>query len=217
MIEHDPQHPENSDNFDRLLANRQQIAEFVNSFTSERVQRKAFEAIVCSLGLANEDSPETAPVERLHVVPPPANEPLPTEDAAAGEAESASPSRRRRTKTGAKKTYTIPKGLNWAPDGAPSLETFIEEKQPRNNDEKNLLSCFYLSHMMGLSVDTEHVLAVYQAAKWDAPAHPHTSLQATASKHAWIDTADMKDIKVVWQGENYVNSKMPVEPKTKTG
>lgn len=64
----DPVTPENSDNFDRLLANRTKIAEFVNSFTSERVQRKAFEAVVSSLGLTDHAVPSAPPVDRLHIV-----------------------------------------------------------------------------------------------------------------------------------------------------
>lgn len=214
MTPQDQQSPENSDNFDRLLANRSEIAEFVNSFTSERVQRKAFEAVVCSLGLADGGVPETPNVERLHIVHP---EPEKPDEEPAGEGSSdadGSTARRRRSKSSAKKSFSVPRGLNWAPEGHPTLETFAEQKRPRNNHEKNLLACYYLSHMMGLTVDTEHVLAVYQAAAWDAPAHPHTSLQGTASQHRWIDTAEMKNIKVVWQGENYLTSKMPVEAKT---
>ena len=58
------QDPEKSDNFDRLLTHRAQIAEFVNSFTSDRVQRKAFEAIVCSLGLSSRSAATPTPRSR---------------------------------------------------------------------------------------------------------------------------------------------------------
>ncbi len=221
MTPHDPQNPENGDNFHRLLENRSEIAEFVNSFTSERVQRRAFEAVVCSLGLADQNAAEEAsPVERLHIIQQPDPADAGSSEDEAGDANtSSSTQRRRRSRNGSKKskTFAVPRGLNFAPEGHPSLEAFVEEKQPRNQYEKNLVACFYLAEMMGLTVDTEHVLAVYQAVKeWDPPAHPHTSLQNTASKHGWIDTADMKNIKVVWQGDNYVRNKMPVEPK-KTG
>ena len=208
-----------ANNFDRLLAHRVEIAEFVNSFTSERVQRSAFAAVVSSLGL---EMPLGTPAERRAPARPLVREEPPAEPGAdsAGEAAEASAeggaSRRRRNgRSGAKRSYTIPKGLNFAPDGEQSLESFIEEKQPRNQDEKNLVACFYLARMMHETVDTEHVLAVYQAAKWIAPSQPNTSLQKTASKYGWLDTADMKAIKVVWQGENYIG-RMPIETKKKS-
>lgn len=210
---------ENASNFDRLITHRAEIADFVNSFTSERVQRSAFAAVVSSLGL---DVPAGAQSERRAPARQPAREESPVDpgndsggDAAEASADGGASRRRRNGRSGAKRSFTIPKGLNFAPEGEQSLESFIEEKQPRNNDEKNLVACFYLDRMMHETVDTEHVLAAYQGAKWSAPAHPHTSLQSTASKHGWLDTADMKAIKVVWQGENYLG-RMPTEPKKKT-
>ncbi|RYB95116.1 hypothetical protein EUA93_12640 [Nocardioides oleivorans] len=217
MTDHDPNNLENSDNFDRLLANRQQIAEFVNSFTSERVQRKAFEAVVCSLGLVNDDSASSAPVERLHVVPPATPE---AEDAVGdetGEPDAASPTRRRKSKSSGKKNFTVPRGLNFAPEGHPTFEAFIAEKAPKNNDERSLIACHYLGEMMGIvEVGIGHILAAYQAAEWSAPAHPDTALRAAASRTGWLDTADTKAIKVVWKGENYIATKMPAEQKKKS-
>lgn len=203
---------DSEDNFERLLTHRDEIAKFVNSFTSERVQRKAFEAVVSTLGLADRATPDKSIMEPSGNVAPKPKPPVVEEgpeDATDGDGATT----RRRRKTNTKKSFSVPRGLNWAPDGHPTLEAFVEEKQPRNNHEKNLLACYFLTHMMGIKVDTEHVLAVYQAAKWNAPAHPQTSLQGTASQHGWIDTADMKEIKVVWQGENYLQNKMPTEAK----
>lgn len=214
MNEQDPQNPESIDNFDRLLANRSEIAEFVNSFTSERVQRKAFEAVVCSLGLGDNVAAPTPGVERLHIVKQDV-EPE-QEQADPDETREAEPSstRRRRSRGSAKKTFTVTRGLNFAPEGKPSLEQFAADKQPRTMDEKNLVACYYLSNMMGMQdVDTGDVLAVYQAAEWAFPSQPDVALRKTASRLGWIDTADSKSIKVVWKGENYLTSKMPADSK----
>lgn len=226
MSTHDPQNPE-TDNFARLLDNREQIAEFVNSFTSERVQRKAFEAVVGSLGLAAPESVISAPtVERLHIVkqgdaasPEPDTTDEVTTSQSAADAETdvpTQPARRRRAKAGAKRSFSIKKGLNFAPEGQPSLESFAEQKKPRNAYERSLAACYYLSEHMGLKADVEHVLAVFHAVDWPMPADPVNTLQKTASIELWIDTSDMTDIKVLWDGLNHLKNKMPAEPK-KTG
>lgn len=224
MTEHLRNTPENSDTFDRLLDNRVEIAEFVNSFESERVQRQAFEAVVCSLGLSNEAPAEAPPVERLHIVQPTPEvetEPKPEDPAAqaAPEAEATKqqPARRRRAKAGSKRSFSIKKGLNFAPEGQPTLESFAGEKKPRNAYERCLVACYYLTEHMGLKADVEHVLAVFHAVGWPMPADPVNALQKTASTELWIDTSDMSNIKVVWDGLNHLTNKMPVEPKTKTG
>ncbi|MFI5627681.1 hypothetical protein ACIA03_29760 [Nocardioides sp. NPDC051685] len=217
MTSQEQQNHENSDNFDRLLANRSEIAEFVNSFTSERVQRKAFEAIVCSLGLADRGVPETRNVEGLRIITPPdlGADVDPGEDEA--EESDGGGGRRRRVRSSSKKSFTITRGLNFAPKGHPTFENYIAEKAPKNNDEKSLIACYYLSEMMGLSeVGIGDILAAYQAAGWSAPAHPDKTLRSNASRTGWIDTASTKAIKVVWKGENYLSTKMPSEAK-KTG
>lgn len=215
MSEYDT--PAAGDNFDRLLAHRGAIAEFVNSFTSERVQRKAFAAIVCSLGLADEGAPDASPVERLHIVEQ-ASEVLPpvTEDQSNSADDAVAP-RRRRSRSGVKKTFTVLRGLNFAPEGQPSFDAFVTETSPKNNDEKCLVACYYLSEMMGVAeVGIGHILAAYQAAEWSPPAHPDTALRAAASRTGWLDTADTKAIKVVWKGASQI-SKMSAESKKKSG
>lgn len=222
MTENTRTTPEMDDNFDRMLSKRVEIAEFVNSFTSERVQRKAFEAIVCSLGLAETTPPEAAsPLERLHIVPPTPdlNKGTP-EDHAAAETDptDASTTRRRKGRSSTKKTFTVPRGLNFAPEGHTTFEAFVAEKSPKTHDEKILVACYYLSEMMGIAeVSIGHILAAYQAAEWGAPAHPDNATRGAASRTGWLDTGDSKAIKVVWKGQNHIETKMPVEGKKKSG
>jgi hypothetical protein len=70
---------------------------------------------------------------------------------------------------------------------------------------------------MGIAdVEIGHILAVFQAAEWSAPAHPDSAVRGAASRTGWIDTANTRSIKVVWKGENYLTTKMPAEPKKKS-
>jgi hypothetical protein len=207
------------DTFDRLLAHRGEIAEFVNSFESERVQRKAFSAVVCSLGLSTDETADPALAEPLRLV---REEPGAEADQESTEesvtADPGAASRRRRGRSASKKTFTVPRGLNFAPEGHLTLEQFVAEKQPRNMDEKFLVACYYLSNMMSVAdVEIGQILAVFQAAEWSAPAHPDAAVRAAASRTGWIDTANTKSIKVVWKGENYVTTKMPADSKKKSG
>lgn len=203
------------DQFDRLLDAMPRIAESVNAFSSEEVQRSAFQALVDALRLNGSCSPGAPKVQ----------------DALTDEAESgakaasddtndtdtatdtdAKSSRRRvsRRTSGAKKNYIIPRGMNFAPREKPSLEEFVAEKQPRNQHERNLAAVYYLSQVMEENpIDTGKVLAVYKAAGWSAPARPDQALRNTASAKSWIDTADTRDIKLAWAGENYLENKMP--------
>lgn len=210
------QDPNKQDPFERLLDNSSEITEFVNSFTSEKVQVRAFAALVGSLGLS-EDAIQASPVQPLRVVREPD-----TDDQGRDSNDEEQPTRtdasdsprKKRSRSGTKKTYTVPRGLNFAPDGHLSLEQFAAEKQPRTNDEKSLVACYYLSNMMGIEdVAIGHILAVFQAAEWNAPAHPDSALRGCAHRTGWIDTANTKSIKVVWKGENYIVNKMPTEPK----
>lgn len=214
MALHDPN---KQDPFERLLDNSSEITEFVNSFTSEKVQSKAFAAVAWSLGLSEGGVQASSPVQPLHVVPPAPDAGQEShDDDAISEAEGA-PARKKRNRSSTKKTFTVVRGLNFAPAGQPSLEQFDAEKRPRTNDEKFLVACYYLSEMLGIEdVEIGHLLAVFQAAEWSPPAHPDSALRGCASRTGWIDTANTKSVKVVWKGENYLKTKMPAQPK-KTG
>lgn len=214
--------PTNEDTFDRLLAALPQIAEAVNTFASEEVQRSVFAALVQALRIEDAPRPASPSPAAPPLAPPVTHLDSPVTEAEGDSGQdqnkSESPARTGRRRNGrSKRSFAVQKGLNFAPDGNPSLEEFVAQKSPRNLDERNLVACYYLSEMMNLdAIDVSHVLAVYQAIEaWKASTHPDTSLQSTASKYGWIDTSDMKDIKVVWKGSNYIASKMPSKTEAK--
>ncbi|MDR6120294.1 hypothetical protein QE370_003478 [Aeromicrobium sp. SORGH_AS981] len=200
--EHDSTNTNENDPYERLLFEMPRIAEVVNAFDSEDVQKSAFDALVSAIGA------DVAPVLR-------SIQPATPSEAEGPSDSDESKGRRRRAGKSAKKTFSPTKGLNFAPSGKPTLAEFVAEKAPRNQHERNLLACYYLTEMMGIQeVDVNHVLAVYRAAGWEAPTSPDVSLRVTASRTSWIDTSASSAIKVMWSGDEHIVSKMPsAQPK----
>jgi len=199
------------DTFDRLLNAMPRIAESINSFTSDEVQRAAFDALMTALQLPNEQKEAAADVEDASGVEIPLKSPIAGSESVANGEQSPKP--RRAKRSASKKNFSIVRDLNFAPNGKQSLEEFVTDKKPKNQHEKNLIACFYLDEIMGIeNITVGHVLSVYSACRWTSPSHPDTSLQATASANNWLDTSDMGSITVVWAGKNYV-TRMPVESK----
>lgn len=195
------------DPYNRLIEEMPRIAEVVNTFSSELVQKSAYDALIAAIGAP------IAPV--LHAVD---NSTIPAATEKVDPAETVdeeTKGRRRRVRsTGPKKTFTPTKDLNFAPDGKPTLAAFVAEKDPRGQHERNLVACYYLSEVMGIeNVDVNNVLAVYRAAGWEASSSPDVSLRKTASAKSWIDTSVSSSIKVVWAGDEYITSKMPSQAK----
>jgi hypothetical protein len=201
-----------------LVRHGDMIAEMVNRFSSPEVQLFMAEAIVREYQPGHVAAVAALPLQQVPVIkttPPETSADVESADQAPVVAIVSAPAKRAARKSGAKKNYTIPKDLVFAPEGKPSLAEFAAEKRPRNNDEKNLIACVYLRDMMGISpITVEHVLAVYRAERWTPPSQPDNSLRNTAFKYSWLDTGSIKDIKVVWGGETYVES-MPTEGRGK--
>jgi hypothetical protein len=212
-----------NDDFQELLAVMPDIAEAVNTFNSEAAQLKALKALIqtarngsdrpvlaMTSAVASPPPPEQPPsaVELQSTSAVPALPPAPTEREDATSTAEVPTKKRRKSST--KKNFTVVRGLNFAPAGEQSLADFVAEKQPRTMHEKNLAACYYLQHIMNLSsITVGHVLAVYRECDWTAPSQPDTTLRNTAAAEGWIDTGNTKDIKVVWAGQNHIESKMP--------
>jgi hypothetical protein len=199
-----------------LLRDAMKISAAVNAFTSPEVQLFMAEALVRQYEPNRGSMPplpqqQHGPVTITSMPYVSAPAALPAEEATEEVSVPVSrPVKRPARKATAKKNFTVPRDLNFAPEGKPSLADFVAEKRPRNIDEKNLLACYYLREMLGIEeISIGHVLAVYKAAGWNAPGQPDTQLRNTAARLSWIDTANMKDIKVVWGGEHHVETKMP--------
>jgi hypothetical protein len=74
--------------------------------------------------------------------------------------------------------------------------------------EKALVAAYYLQEVLGRTVTTGEVTAVFRALGWADPADPDNNLQKAGNKH-WLDTKNMSDIKVIWAGERYITNELP--------
>jgi len=151
-----------------------------------------------------------------------ASEPLPGERPDMEDSDAArKPQKRREGKSTARKKRkpksgpTIVKDLNLRPKGKKPFADFIAEKQPSDNQEKCTVAVYYLKHELDQkTVDANHVFTCYKSATWRVPADLENALSLTAHRKGWLDTSDMKDIKLTTHGENLVEHDLP--PKLKS-
>lgn len=206
------------DPFDRLLGAMPKIAEAVNAFASPDVQRRAFDALLATLGAIVEarTSPLTPETHRSDdgsslgtglneapkVVPM-----VPT--------TKGSKPQRRRSRT-LPKQWTPNRSLNVRPDGKKSLQDFVNEKQPNNAFEKNLVAVYWLKSELGKNpVDIADVMACYRACGWPIPDNLPNRLSVTGTRKGWLDTRDRTNLSVTVVGENAVLHELPAPKKSK--
>ncbi|MGP3922287.1 hypothetical protein [Streptomyces sp. 8N616] len=208
--------------FDKLLDSMPRIAEAINAFTSEEVQRQAFEALVGSLNIpsasiigssqgsatanGNGSAVAAIPGETLAE-----NIQGTEDDEPTGEPNVAE---RKRRKVKPKRNWTAVKDIGFRPEGKTSFKDFIEAKQPTTIDQKGLLAVYYFEQILELEeIGVGHVMAAYKEAVWRNPSNPENALQATSSRHHWLDTSNMRVIKTTQRGRDFVDHDMPAKKK----
>jgi len=182
------------------------IADAVNAFASEALQKQAFDALMRSAGVALGGSEAASPTGR------------PDSSASSYESRPAAPKSdaRKAPGTGAKKT---PKktpshvaDLNLRPKDHPSFQDFVSTKKPSNQSEQNLLCVYYLTHELTRDkVTVDDIFTCYREMKatWRVPADLHNSLQKTASVDGYLKTSDMQNILLTSSGTNTVEHDLP--------
>jgi hypothetical protein len=71
---------------------------------------------------------------------------------------------------------------------------------------------YYIEVCLGIdSIEVGHVLAAYDECGWKSPSQPDNSLVVTASKKNWLDTSDLKAIRITHSGRNAVEYDMPIK------
>lgn len=202
-----------TDKFDRLLDALPKIAEAVNQFQSAQVQEQAFEALVRALGLA--ESSDAAPLS-----PSPDDSMTDELNGDAGEVETkngttAPPARRRRRRSSA--PVSAERDIDFRPKDKQAFRDFVAEKEPKTQDEKNVVAVFYLEEILKLpSISAGRVLAAYRECKWKEPTNLANSLAATASRKHWLDTSNLAAIRTTAPGRNQVEHDMPSKKSAKT-
>jgi hypothetical protein len=208
------------DKFDRLLEEMAKIAEAINAFKSEEVQRNAFDALIRALDVGDneDDLAQSTGAEKdgQAATSDPGLATDATEDRRNGGRPTASAraqgARTRRAAT--KKSYTAVKDINFRPQGQVALRDFAEQKAPGSLREKNLLIVYYFEQILNLDgITVGHVLAGYRECGWRSAADPDNSLRVTSSRTGWIDTSDMKSIRTTHPGRNTVEHDMPKSRK----
>lgn len=204
------------DPFDRMLNELPRIAEAVNAFSSEDVQKAAFAAVVAALNIpvggANSET-NTAPTESGTRDDHGATGSENTDSNTKGGLGKPARATRARKSNG---TVHAPKDIDFWPKGKESLPDFVATKLPAGQDEQNLVAVYYLEQVLELAdVSPGHVLAAYKACKWPEPSDIGAALRKTASRKHWIDTHDSKSIKTMPGGRNMLEHTMPVEKATK--
>lgn len=98
--------------------------------------------------------------------------------------------------------------LNLNPEGKPSLKDFYASYQPTTNMKRNLVFVYYLERVLSLdNIDINHVHTCYKEAGFKIP-RIYQSLCDTNNTHGWVDTTNMKSLKVSQLGENYIEHDM---------
>lgn len=104
-----------------------------------------------------------------------------------------------------KSSPTLVKELNLKPSGKKSFADFVKEKLPSSNAEKCVVCVYYiLNELKQGPVSTNHVFTCFKIIGWRVPADLENTLAWVASQKAWLDTANMSDIKLTTHGDNLI-------------
>ena len=108
-------------------------------------------------------------------------------------------------------TPSIVKDLNLRPEGKKSLKEIFEQKSPESNIDKNTVFVYYLQEVLGLQgITLDHIYTCYMETKQRIPGNLRQSIFDTASsRYGYLDTKDVKNIKLSTQGQNLVIHDLP--------
>ena len=207
--------PRNGAKFEELLSVMPRIAEAVNGFMSEENQLAALSVLLRAFGLPEPPLSRTKPAEPSLSVVRSLDLNRPEEGGAEEAVPPASTSQptnaRRRNR---KKPPLRAKDINLHPEDKQSLREFAAVKSPAGFNEMNAVAVYYLQVVLGLDViEAGHVLAAYHECGWRVPADPENALMKTASARKWLDTSDMKAIRLTFVGRNVIEHDMPRNAK----
>ena len=196
---------QNGTSLEALLAKMPQIAEAVAKFP-EAVQQQAFDALMAEATGGTTTTKQTT----------------------GGSGETAT-STRKRTSTRKKANgegAAVPRraggpkqlrDLDLTPPGKVSFVDFVNEKQPKTNHDRNVVSVYYCDRILEVgAVTDDHVYTCYRDMGWRLPSpNLNNGLSLTSSRKRFIDTSDNKNITLTSKGLNYIEHDLPAKPKEK--
>ncbi|MCX5769201.1 MAG: hypothetical protein NTZ09_02840 [Candidatus Hydrogenedentes bacterium] len=194
-----------------LLKSMPRIAEVVNKFKSEEVQKLAFQHLVQSLGLEGEVPASQNLATRAKKTPTKRLKRAPKEITA--ENGKAAETRRRRKKSGTVALTMLP-DLNLRPSKGRSLLDFVKEKSPKTNQELYIVLVYYLEKVLKESnIGLNHIYTCLKQLGRKIPAQLGSTLTTTAARSGRIDTSSLQNLTVTIHGENFVEHDLPPKPK----
>jgi hypothetical protein len=176
------------------------IADAVNAFKSDAVQQAAFSALIDAAVGTGAKSNSTA------------------ENGEDGFEASQPKSTRNAKGKGSIKKGAIPRGqwtfnrsLNLRPTGKKPFVDFVEEKQPKSNEDRYALAVYYLSEIAAhTTVTISDIGSVFRLMpSWREPKQLDAGLRMASSRKGTLDTSNLEDIKLTPHGRNYVEHDLP--------
>ncbi len=220
--------PDDQDTFDRLLDAMPRIAEAVNTFSSEKNQRAALDALMRAVGITDVavPVPSTTPPSSISV--PNAESVDLGENVAeasyrGSDSAPASPEPAKTVSNGTGEKRRLPtrkwepvRDINFRPADKLSFKDLVAEKNPTTMYQKNIVAVWWLEQVAEIEeIGVGHVVAAYKECDWREPSYPDNALQVTASRENWLDTKNMKAITTTPSGRNVVQFDMPLKKEKK--
>jgi hypothetical protein len=195
---------------DDLLQRLPEIAKVVNEFKSESVQLRAFEALLGGFDFpTTKDTADQITPDPVHVDARLTPQRIPKESMAV-------PSEPPKTGKAKKKEtpVTIVADLNLRPKGKKSLRDFYGEKKPRSNEQSFAVMVYYFEKILAITgITADHIYSAFKDLELRVPARLRTVMSNSATRHRWIDTRNLSDIKLTTHGENFVEHDLPRKPE----
>jgi hypothetical protein len=188
---------------DALLAKMPRIAEAVSRFP-EAVQQQAFDALMAEAGGASVGTKSRE-----------AKEPQTRANKRTASRKKTADGQKTSRRSGGPKQL---KDLDLAPRGKVSLKDFVDEKKPKTNHDRNVVSVYYCARILEVdAVTVDHVFTCYRDMNWRLPGgnNFNNSLALTASRKRFLDTSDGDNITLTSKGTNYVEHDLPPKAKEK--
>lgn len=189
--------------FDALLKQMPRIAEAVKAFP-EAVQPQAFEMLMAEARGEASPPPRTPSAKKTK---------RPARRPASGGTQGVGKATARARRPAARKPSWM-RNYDLTPKGKKSLKAFVEEKQPKTNHDRNVISAYYLKEVLDeAAVTVDHIFTCYKDQGWREPGDVANSLSLTSHRKGFIDTSNLDNIELTARGRNHVEQDLPAKAK----
>lgn len=192
-----------TEELEQRLEDIERIAAAVNMFDSFELQLAAFSYL--TRGAAQLPPRVAAAIEEGEAV-----EEEVLETVAVPPTVLTSPTKAPRKRSAKKTSVTLDKSLNLYPNDHPSFIDFANEKEPKTNIPRVVVTVYWLREYGNVDAITpSHIYTCFKAINWPVPLNIPNTL-AKAGGENYIDSSKSEDIKLTTHGENYVEHALPL-------